>query len=143
MIRRYSGPRHLIAGCAKPRRPLQMKSSGLTTMPSLPAAVISTHHGVAPPQLVLIVETDEAIGRGQQQSTLAAPQSLAKHLHVPGVLLVSVDRTFGSKQMERSQFQVLNGCHGPAIVPICIAVFQNRFEPLVGARRQLMQAVDA
>ena len=37
-MRRYSGPRHLIAGCATPYWPLLMNSNGLTTILSGQAA---------------------------------------------------------------------------------------------------------
>jgi hypothetical protein len=39
MIRRYSRPRHLTAGCNGPREPVATNDNGLTTAPSPPLSV--------------------------------------------------------------------------------------------------------
>jgi hypothetical protein len=46
MMRRYSGPRHLMAGCVTPRRPSAMKFSGLTTISCAETVSIPTDFGI-------------------------------------------------------------------------------------------------
>src|SRR5215467_1889866 len=55
MILRYSLPRHLMAGCARPRGPRAANSAGFNTIPSPPAEVSSCHQLVASATLVVSV----------------------------------------------------------------------------------------
>ena len=59
MIRRYSRPRHLTAGCKRPFLPLAMKSSGLTTMANRTLACLGPSSRV---DFLWAVVTGRAVG---------------------------------------------------------------------------------
>ena len=116
MMRRYSRPRHLTAGWARPRPPRWMKSSGLTTMPSPPRPVSSSHQSIPAASLAGSVRSTTRNGVGSRSS--GSSRQTGQRLHVPDVVLVGVDAPFGGQEMKRGQLQIVQRVDRPAILPV-------------------------
>ena len=101
MIRRYSRPRTFSPGWTPRPRSAVAARAGLTTMPSPPAAVRSSHHCGGLGALLGRREVDEPVpGRRDQRS----PSSAAELLEVPGVRLGDRQRpALGREHLERRQ----------------------------------------
>ena len=82
-----------------------MKSSGLTTIPSPPRPVSSSHQAIPAASLAGSVTSTTWYGVASSSSRIG-PADLGQRLHVPDVVLVRVDRALGGQQVERGQLQV-------------------------------------
>ena len=91
MIRRYSRPRHFTAGWESPRPPLWMNDSGLTTIPSPPVPVSSSHQATPAAWLGRVGHVHDQVRRRPQDFGVG-PADLGQRLHVPGVVLVECGR---------------------------------------------------
>src|SRR5215210_2902938 len=105
MIRRYSRPRTLSAGCAMPRRPRQTKSIGLTTIPSPPAALSFSHQRVARSSLAGSVVSTTTFAVARSNSASSRDERVDLH-DVPRVRPVDVHGALAREEVERRELQV-------------------------------------
>src|SRR5262249_28354521 len=59
---------------------------------------------------------DDEVGGGVEQ--LVAGAELRERLHVPEMILVDVDGSLTGEQMERSELEVVDGPHRPAVAAV-------------------------
>ena len=90
MIRRYSRPRHLMPGWTMPLRPWATKLIGLTTIPSPPRPVSSSHHATPSASCSASVTLTRSRPVLCSHPGSAATSSIAA-LQVPAVVVVGVD----------------------------------------------------
>src|SRR5215211_6566317 len=105
MMRRYSRPRVLSAGCTSPRRPRATNSSGLTTIPSPPAAVSSSHQ-TAPARSLSGRSFRRPDGSFVQEVVGAA--KVGQGLRVPDVVLVDVNGALAREEVERRELELVD-----------------------------------
>ena len=111
MIRRYSRPRHLTAGCNRPREPVATNDNGLTTAPSPPLSVNAVHHPVAAALLA-------GSTRSRHQQTTLGIDEAADRVHVPHVILVRVHGALGRHHVKRGDADIAKRVDPPTVVPI-------------------------
>src|ERR1017187_4554849 len=136
MIRRYSRPRTLIPGCTSPRRARVRLACGLTTIPSPPLAVSSSHQATpAAVESGSVVSTirrrvamispgaasasRSASGGGvtQDPPRRGSPQPV-RECEVPAVVTVVVRGVLGGKDLERGEPDAVQAVGGPAVPPV-------------------------
>src|SRR3989304_5716017 len=118
MIRRYSGPRHLTAGCVRPRRPFVTNSIGFPPKPPPPPLGSPPPHHPPPPcdpfRLARLVRhIHELVRRRHHQIGVRLAQS-AKRFHVPRVVLVNICLPLCGQKVKGRELQVVDRPHRPA-----------------------------
>ena len=83
-----------------------MNWQGLTTMPSPPRPVSSSHHRAPFASLSGSARSTILKGVVQQAGRIVAADG-GQRLHVPEVILVGVDLSFGCQQVERGELEVV------------------------------------
>src|ERR1700744_1403248 len=118
MIRRYSGPRTFSPGWTRPLPFWAMKDAGLTTIPSPPASVISSHQAVAAAREASSARSTKRRSVGRVQAGVpgaaggaadpvgARGREAVALLELPGVAALDERLPLGGEQVERCQAQV-------------------------------------
>src|ERR1017187_3517321 len=118
MIRKYSRPRTLTPGWTSPRRARARLACGLTTMPSPPLAVSSSHQATpaaVEPGSVGSTSRRRAVGLNQPGRGGRQPVS---ECEVPAVITVVVGGVLGGEDLEWGQADAVQAVGGPAVPPV-------------------------